>query len=188
MAVSLLGICGSMRKASINRALLRVVGETLPAGAQLTIVDDLDLPIFNSDLTDPAGVVALKAAVAAADGVVFGIPEYNYSIPGGLKNALDWLSRPPATSPMRGKPMAIVGAASGMGGTIRAQVHMRQMLLYSDSPCLGQPEVAIPRAQERFDAEGNLTDASTRALLVRFGEAFVTFVGRYQVTPQRPPE
>jgi chromate reductase, NAD(P)H dehydrogenase (quinone) len=188
VVVALLGICGSMRKASLNRALLRVVGETLPAGAQLEIVDDLDLPIFNSDLTDPPGVVALKAKVTAAAGVIFATPEYNYSIPGGLKNALDWLSRPPATSPMRGKPIGLVGAASGMSGTIRAQAHMRQMLLYSDSPCLGQPEVLIPRAQERFDAAGELTDASTRALLVHFGAAFVKFVGRYETIPQRPPE
>ncbi len=186
--VALLGICGSMRKASLNRALLRVVGETLPAGAQLDIVDDLDLPIFNSDLTDPPGVVELKEKVTAAAGVIFAIPEYNYSIPGGLKNALDWLSRPPTSSPMRGKPIGLVGAASGMSGTIRAQAHMRQMLLYSDSPCLGQPEVLIPRAHERFDAAGNLLDESTHALLVRFGAAFVTFVGRYATIPQRPPE
>lgn len=180
MAVTLLGICGSMRKASLNRALLRVVGETLPDGASLVIHDSLDMPIFNSDLADPPPVVALKAAVSAADGVVFAIPEYNYSIPGGLKNALDWLSRPPASSPMRGKPVGLVGAASGMSGTIRAQIHMRQMMLFSDSPCLGQPEVLIPRAHERFDAEGQLVDESTRALLVRFGAAFVAFVARHR--------
>jgi chromate reductase len=180
MAVRLLGICGSMRKASLNRALLRTVGETLPDGASLVIHDSLEMPIFNSDLEDPPAVLALKAAVAAADGVVFAIPEYNYSIPGGLKNALDWLSRPPASSPMRGKPVGLVGAASGMSGTIRAQVHMRQMMLFSDSPCLGQPEVLIPRAHERFDATGELADESTRALLVRFGLAFVAFVARFR--------
>jgi chromate reductase len=111
---------------------------------------------------------------------VFATPEYNYSIPGGLKNALDWISRPPDLSPMRGKPVGLVGAASGMSGTIRAQTHMRQMLLYSDSPCLSQPEVLIPRAHERFDAEGRLTDASTRVLLERFGSAMVAFVQRYR--------
>ena len=101
---------------------------------------------------------------------MFAVPEYNYSIPGGLKNALDWVSRPPATSPMRGKPIGLVGAATGMSGTIRAQLHMRQMLVYSDSPCLSQPEVLIPRAHERFDkATGKLTDESTRELLARFG-------------------
>lgn len=178
--VALLGICGSLRKASLNRALLEAVAETLPAHARMAITSDLDLPIFNNDLEDPPKVAELKALVAAADGVVFGVPEYNYSIPGGLKNALDWLSRPPAGSPMRGKPIGMVGAAAGMSGTIRAQTHLRQMLLYSDSPCLSQPEVLIPRAQDRFDAAGRLADASTRALLERFGAAMVVFVERYR--------
>jgi chromate reductase len=178
--VSLLGICGSMRRASTNRALLRAVGDALPPGATLTIHDSLDLPIFNSDLPDPAGVIELKAAIASADGVVFAVPEYNYSIPGGLKNALDWVSRPPATSPMRGKPVGLVGAATGMSGTIRAQTHLRQMLVFSDTPCLNQPEVLIPRAHERFDASGQLVDASTRDLLARFGVAMVAFVERHR--------
>ncbi len=178
---SLLGICGSLRKSSHNRALLTAVAEAMPAGSTMTIYDGLgDMPIFNSDLADPPPVVALKTAIAAADGVVFAVPEYNYSIPGGLKNALDWVSRPPATSPMRGKPIGLVGAASGMSGTIRAQTHMRQMLVYSDSPCLNQPEVLIPRAHERFDATGRLVDDSTRQLLERFGVAMVAFVERYR--------
>ena len=181
--VSLLGICGSMRKASTNRALLRAVGESLPEGATLAIHDSLDLPIFNSDLADPAGVIELKAAIARADGIVIAVPEYNYSIPGGLKNALDWVSRPPSTSPMRGKPVGLVGAATGMSGTIRAQLHLRQMLVYSDTPCLNQPEVLIARAHERFDAAGALTDPSTRDLLARFGSAMVAFTRRYKNEP-----
>lgn len=176
--LALLGICGSMRKASLNRQLLSAVGERLPPGTAFSVHDGLDrLPIFNSDLLDPPTVVALKEAVAAADGVIFAVPEYNYSIPGGLKNALDWLSRPPATSPMRRKPIGLVGATSGMSGTIRAQTHMRQMLIYSDSPCLLQPEVLIPRAHERF-ADGRLVDDSTRILIDQFGAAFVAFVRR----------
>jgi chromate reductase, NAD(P)H dehydrogenase (quinone) len=176
--VALLGICGSLRKASLNRALLAAVRDALPAGASMTLYDSIELPIFNSDLEDPAGVVRLKAAIAEADGLVFSVPEYNHSIPGGLKNALDWVSRPPADSPLRGKPIGMVGAASGMSGTIRAQAHLRQMMLYSDSPCLGQPEVLIPRAKERFDADGRLTDESTRVLLEQFGAAMVAFVRR----------
>lgn len=175
--VRLLGICGSLRRASLNRALLDVLGEALPHGAQLAIYDQLgELPIFNSDLVDPPPVAGLKAAIAEADGVVFAVPEYNYSVPGGLKNALDWVSRPPASSPMRGKPVGMVGATSGMSGTIRAQAHLRQMLVYSDSPCLNQPEVLIPRAHERFDAAGRLVDESTRALMVRFAAALCAFV------------
>ncbi len=177
--VALLGICGSLRRASLNRALLVAVGETLPAGTTLTLWDSLDLPIFSSDLAEPERVTALKAAIVAADGVVIGVPEYNYSIPGGLKNALDWISRPPPTSPMRGKPIGLVGAATGMSGTIRAQAHLRQMLVFSDSPCLLQPEVLIPRAQERFDADGRLVEPTTRDLLARFGTAFVTFIARH---------
>lgn len=167
-----------MRKASLNRALLIAVGETLPQGSTLTLLEALDLPIFNSDLSDPAAVTTLKQQIAAADGVVFAVPEYNYSIPGGLKNLLDWLSRPPAQSPLRGKPVGLVGAASGMSGTIRAQTHMRNILVYSDAPCLNQPEVTIPRAQDRFDDDGRLTDASTRTLLERFGASMVSFTTR----------
>ena len=176
----LLGICGSLRKASLNRALLVAVRDALPPEVQMTLHDDLDLPIFNNDLEDPPGVARLKAAIAAADGVVFSVPEYNYSIPGGLKNALDWVSRPPDQSPLRGKPVGMVGAASGMSGSIRAQTHLRQVLLYSDSPCLSQPEVLIPRAKERFDADGRLTDPSTRVLLEQFGAAMVAFVRRFR--------
>lgn len=178
--VALLGICGSLRKTSLNRALLAAVRDALPADARMSLYDSIDLPIFNNDLEDPPGVIQLKAAITAADGVVFSVPEYNYSVPGGLKNALDWVSRPPEQSPLRGKPIGMVGAASGMSGTMRAQSHLRQMLVYSDSPCLGQPEVLIPRAKERFDTEGRLTDASTRVLLEAFGAAMVAFVKRHR--------
>jgi chromate reductase len=179
--VSLLGICGSVRKASMNRVLLRELAQVMPEGSTLSIYDTIELPIFNSDLQDPPSVVALKDAVTAADGVVFAVPEYNYSIPGGLKNGLDWLSRPPATSPMRGKPIGLVGCATGMSGSIRAQLHMRQMLVYSDAPCMSQPEVLVPRAHERIDKEtGKITDESTVQLLAKFGAAFVAFVQKFR--------
>jgi chromate reductase len=180
-AVSLLAICGSTRKASLNRALLGAIGEVLPEGTVMTVWEGLEgLPIFNSDLQEPPSVVHLKSAITAVDGVIISVPEYNYSIPGGLKNALDWVSRPPATSPMRGKPVGIVGAATGMSGTIRAQNHLRQMFVYSDTPVLNQPEVLIPRAQERF-VDGKLVDESTRQLLTRFATAFVAHVRRYKL-------
>jgi len=177
---SLLGICGSLRRASINRALLQAIGGALPAGHSLTIHGSIEVPLFNSDLVEPTVVTELKDAIARADGVVFAVPEYNYSIPGGLKNALDWISSPPAKSPLRGTPVAIVGATSGMSGTIRAQLHMRQILLFSDCQILAQPEVLIPRAHERFDATGTLLDDSTRVLLARFGVAFAGFVQRHR--------
>lgn len=163
----------------MNRALLTALGEVLPQSATLRPWESLDLPIFNSDVADPDAVTNLKRAIAEADGVVFAVPEYNYSISGGLKNALDWISRPPPLSPLRGKPCGMIGAASGMSGTIRAQLHLRQMLVFSDTPCLMQPEVLIPRAQDRFDASGRLVDESTRALLARFAESMLGFVERY---------
>ena len=127
-------------------------------------------------------MIALKAAIAAADGVIFGVPEYNYSIPGGLKNALDWVSRPPATSPMRGKPIGLVGAATGMSGTIRAQTHLRQMLVYSDSPCLLPARGVDPARARAVRQAGQLTDEPTKQLLVRFGAAMVAFVRRCHAT------
>lgn len=174
---ALLGICGSLRKASINRWLLDEISRVLPEGSTLSVYESVELPIFNSDVAEPSQVTALKDAIAHADGVVFAVPEYNYSIPGGLKNALDWMSSPPLRSPLRGKPVGIVGAASGMSGTIRAQLHMRQILLFSDCQVLSQPEILIPRAHERFK-DGQLIDEPTRTLLSKFGEAMVRFVAR----------
>jgi len=181
MSVRLLGIVGSLRKASLNRALLREVGQVLPDGATLIEFDALgDLPLFNSDLVGtPAPVEALKQAIAGCDGIIFSVPEYNYSIPGALKNAIDWASRPPATSPLRGKPVGMIGSSVGMSGSMRAQYHLRQILIYSDNPVLVQPEVLIPRAKERFDAELRLTDDSTRELLRTFAAAMVQHVQRY---------
>jgi chromate reductase, NAD(P)H dehydrogenase (quinone) len=178
--VTLLGICGSLRKKSLNAALLRAVAETLPEGAQLVMFEDLgDIPPFNTDLAEePPAVTAMKSAIRQADGVVIATPEYNYSIPGVLKNALDWVSRP-APSPLRGKPVGIVGCAQGMSGSMRAQYHLRQILVYSDTPTLNQPEILIPRAHERFDQEGRLTDESTRELMRKFGVAMVAHLARY---------
>ena len=180
--VRLLGIGGSLRRTSHNRALLRAVGELLPDGVSLTIFERLgDLPLFNSDIPgDPEPVTALKAAIALSDGLIIATPEYNYSIPGVLKNAFDWASRPVATSPLRGKPVGIVGCAAGMSGSMRAQAHMRQILLFSDAPTLAQPEVLIPRSHERFDADGVLTDEATRDLVRKFAVAMVTHVNRYR--------
>jgi chromate reductase len=176
-SLTLLGICGSPRKRSTNHAVLRLIAGHLPVEVTYTEWDAVDeLPIFNPDLPEPASVQALRTLIAAADGVIIASPEYNYSIPGGLKNALDWMSSPPASSPLRGKPIGIAGAASGMSGTMRAQNHLREILVFSDSPCMLQPEVLIPRSHERFDADGNLLDESTGQLLSRFATAFVGFV------------
>jgi chromate reductase len=180
--VRLLGICGSLRSASLNRALLREIAAVLPADATLVIDDKLgELPLFNSDIKDdPPVVAAFKAQITGCDGVIFACPEYNYSVTGALKNGLDWASRPPPTSPMRNKPCGIVGGAAGISGSMRAQAHLRQMLIYSDSPTLNQPEVLIPKQFERFDSAGKLTDESTRDLLRKFGAAMVAHVVRHR--------
>jgi chromate reductase len=179
-AITLLGICGSLRKKSFNAALLRSVGETLPPEARLVEFAALgEIPLFNPDLPEePAAVTALKQAIREASGVVIATPEYNYSIPGLLKNALDWASRP-LPSPLRGKPVGIVGCAQGMSGSMRAQYHLRQILVFSDTPTLNQPEILIPRAHERFDQDGRLTDESTRELMRKFGVAMVAHCLRY---------
>jgi chromate reductase len=181
MSIRLLGVAGSLRKASYNRALLRAVGETLPEGVTLDLFDGLAaIPTFDPDnAVEPEAVVAWKQAIAAADALVIATPEYNYSIPGVLKNAIDYASRPPPTSPLRGKPVGIVSAATGISGGMRAQYHLRQILVFTNSPAMLQPEVIIPRAQERFDAAGVLTDASTRELLAKFGVSLVEWIRRF---------
>jgi chromate reductase, NAD(P)H dehydrogenase (quinone) len=181
--IKLLGIAGSIRRDSYNRALLRAVGAALPADATLTPYDQLAaLPTFDPDLTiDPPAVVDFKHAIAGADGLVIATPEYNYSLPGVLKNAIDWASRPPSTSPLRGKPVGIVSAAAGMSGGMRAQYHLRQILVFTDSPAMLQPEVFVARPQDRF-VDGVLTDAATIEHLRRFGTALVTWVTRFVAT------
>ncbi|XXF79534.1 NAD(P)H-dependent oxidoreductase [Myxococcaceae bacterium GXIMD 01537] len=183
-SLKLLGIAGSLRRQSFNRFLLEAVREELPPNVSLTLFDRLgDVPLYNADVEAqgvPEPVAALREAIRAADGLLIATPEYNYSVPGVLKNALDWASRPPATSALRGKPVGIIGASMGMSGTMRAQYHLRQVFVFTNSPVMPQPEVILARAQERFDAEGRLTDASTRELLRKFGISFEEWVRRFK--------
>jgi chromate reductase len=180
--VRLLGLVGSLRRASVNRSLVVAVAECLPPEATLTIYDGLgELPLFNTDIApEPESAARLKAAIASSDGLVVASPEYNYTVTGVIKNAIDWATRPVATSPLRGKPIGLVSASIGMSGGMRAQYHLRQIFVYTDSPVMAQPEVLIPRSNERFDAEGRLTDESTRVLLTKFGASLVTWVQRFR--------
>lgn len=176
-----LGLCGSLRKASMNRGLLRAAQEVAPEEMRITIYEGLgDLPPYNQDIdtaeTEPESVKRLRAAVREASGLLFASPEYNYSVPGFLKNAIDWASRPVQTSALKGKPAAIMGASSGIGGTMRAQYHLRQSFVFTQTYALLQPEVIIPRAGERTDAEGNLVDESTRELIRRQMRAFAAWI------------
>ena len=160
------GIAGSLRKASYNRALLRVAQELAPEGMEIRIFERIgELPHYDEDVEkqgDPEPVAALKRAIAEADALLFATPEYNQGVPGVLKNAIDWASRPARNSVLSKKPTAIFGASIASTGSARAQSQLRQDLVFSDVPVLVQPEVLVDRAQEKFDAERRLRDEKTR--------------------------
>ena len=164
MQIHVLGISGSLRKSSNNSGLLRAANELLPEGMTLEIFDLSAIPLYNNDLLAeglPPAVQEFKARIAAADALLIATPEYNYSIPGVLKNAIDWASRPLNESPFSGKPLAIMGAG-GVMGTSRAQSHLRQIAAGMNLLALNKPEVMLQRAWEKFDQNGNLTDETSR--------------------------
>ena len=162
--ITVLGICGSLRKLSINRGLLRAAQQLAPEGVTVETFDLSGIPPFNQDdeATPPAIVTEFKARIRAADAILFATPEYNYSIPGVLKNAIDWASRPYGDSAWAGKPAAIMGASLGMQGTSRAQYHLRQCFVFLDIHTVNKPEAMIPLAAQHCDAEGNLTNEKSR--------------------------
>jgi chromate reductase len=177
-----LGIAGSLRTGSYNRALLRAAIELAPEELEIRAFERLaELPLYDADLEArgiPEPVLALKTSMHEADGILIATPEYNHSIPGVLKNAIDWASRPAGHASYDGKPVAIIGATPGRGATIRAQAALRQSL-GADAYLLGKPEVLIPQAREKFDAEGRLTDEATRRVLRAFLEAFAAWIPRF---------
>ena len=160
-----LGIAGSLRTASYNRGLLRAAQELAPDGMELDVYDIRDLPYYDGDLEDagvPEPVQRLRDAIREADAVVFATPEYNRGTSGVLKNAIDWASRPPRQSVLDGKPVALMGATTGISGTANAQRQVREALLFPGAQTLPD-EVLVARAGEKFDANGDLTDPETRA-------------------------
>ena len=163
-AINVLGFSGSLRKGSLNTAALKAAAELAPADMKIIVADISDLPLYNEDVREqgyPPAVQRVREQVRNADAILFVTPEYNYSIPGVLKNAIDWISRPPE-QPFAGKPAAIMGVSPGAVGTARAQYHLRQVGVFLDLLFLNKPEVMIGSAATRFDAAGNLTDAATR--------------------------
>src|SRR4051794_38106833 len=162
--IRILGIAGSLRRGSYNRAALRAATELVPEGAILETFELDGIPGFNQDeeQNPPAKVTELKSRIREADAVLFVTPEYNYSVPGVLKNAIDWASRPYGDSAWNGKPAAIMGASVGTIGTARAQYHLRQVMVFLNMFPVNQPEVMIGNASERFDEQGNLTDEATK--------------------------
>jgi len=178
----ILGIPGSLRKESFNRALLRAAVELVPQGARLDTFELDGIPPFNQDeeATPHPKVAELKQRVRAADAILFVTPEYNYSIPGVLKNAIDCASRPYGDSAWNGKPVAIMGATIGSLGTARAQYHLRQTFVFLNMYPVNQPEVMVSNAQNRFDQEGRLTDDTTKKLIQQLLAELVNWTKRLQ--------
>jgi chromate reductase len=165
--MQVLGIPGSLRMASYNRGLLRAAQELAPDGMEIRVFGLNDIPLYDADVEadgDPAPVVAFKDAIRAADGLLIATPEYNRGIPGVLKNALDWASRPPFGSPLTNKHVAVMGASTGMSGTAKAQEQVRQTLSFPRAQVL-ETCVRVPEAYMRFDNEGRLVDEVARAAL-----------------------
>jgi chromate reductase, NAD(P)H dehydrogenase (quinone) len=178
--IRILGIAGSLRRQSYNRAALRAATQLVPDGATIDIFELDGLPGFNQDeeQNPPAKVVELKRRIREADAILIVTPEYNYSVPGVLKNAIDWASRPYGDSAWNGKPAAIMGASIGSIATARAQYHLRQMMVFLNMFPINQPEVMIGNASERFDAEGNLTDEMTKDFIRQLLQNLVEWTQR----------
>lgn len=179
-SVNILGIAGSLRKGSYNKAALRAAVKLVPQGSTLEIFDLDGIPPFNEDHEKefPPSAREFKAKVSAADAIVIATPEYNYSVPGVLKNAIDWASRPYGTSAWNAKPVGMMGASIGMFGTARAQYHLRQMFVFLNMFPLNQPEVMIANAAEKFDEQGNLKDPKTSEKIKELLEALVDWTRR----------
>jgi len=176
-------IVGSLRKGSYNRMLAHACQELAPADMTIVIWDRLrELPHYDTDLDThepPEAVADLRATIGAADALLIVMPEYNYSIPGVLKNAIDWASRPAFKSCLNKKPAAVLGAATGLMGTVRGQLALRQSLLFTETYLLLKPEVVVMKAAEKFDADGKLTDEPTRKMVASLLEALGPWATRF---------
>jgi chromate reductase len=173
--LSILGFAGSLRQGSFNGAILRAARETAASDVNLEIFDLGGIPLFNQDMENhpTEKVKEFKAAIRAADALLIATPEYNYSMPGVLKNALDSASRPYGDNALDGKPVAIMGASVGMLGTARAQYHLRQSCVFLNMLPLNRPEVMVPFAQDKIDETGRLTDQATREKIAELVKALI---------------
>lgn len=181
-----LAICGSLRKGSFNRMAMNAAIAAAPEGLRFREGIISDIPLYNEDVRmagEPEAVARLKKDVAAADAILFVTPEYNYSMPGVLKNAIDWVSRPPATSPFDGKPVAMLGASAGLMGTVRSQLHLRQTCQALNMLVMPRPEVMITQAASRFDPGGALTDETTARFIAQLMSAFRDWILRLKAAP-----
>ncbi len=180
--MKILGICGSLRKASLNMAALRACAELMPQGMTLEVASIADLPIFNQDVLDagmPEPVKRLRGEIVAADGLLIASPEYNFSIPAPLKNAIDWASRPPNQA-FQEKPIAVFSVTPGPVGGARVQYDLRRVLGQLWGHVLPRPEVFIGNAASKFDANGRIVDETTRKFLTDLLAGFKDWVVRMQ--------
>ncbi|MHB8404470.1 MAG: NADPH-dependent FMN reductase [Gammaproteobacteria bacterium] len=167
MSLKVIAFAGSLRKASYNRLALKAAMELQPAGMEIESFDIASIPIYNEDLREmgfPPVVETFREKIRAADALLMVTPEYNYSMPGVLKNAIDWASRPP-DQPFNDKPAAIMGASGSLLGTVRAQYDLRRSCVFLNMHLINKPEVMIAQAHNKFDASGRLTDETTRKLI-----------------------
>lgn len=178
--MKILGFAGSLRKASFNKALLRTAVEVAPEGMEIEVFDLEGIPPYNQDLdmTPPSRVTEFKARIRAAEAILIATPEYNYSIPGVLKNAIDWASRPYGDNAFNNKPVAIMGASIGMIATARAQYHLRQSFVFLNMHPLNQPEVMVPFAEGKVDGAGRLKDDAARQRIRELLEGLVAWTLR----------
>ena len=176
----ILGIPGSLRAASTNRGLLHAAQELAPSVVELELFDLRELPPYDGDVEasgDPEPVRRWKEAIREADGLLIATPEYNRGIPGVLKNAVDWASRPALAPVLAGKPVAIMGASTGMGGTANAQRQLREALGFPRAQVLEDPKVLVASSYEKFGADGRLLDKETRAQIAELLDALAVAAG-----------
>jgi len=178
--LNIFGFAGSLRKNSFNKAILRAASETLPEGVQLEIFDLEGIPPFNQDFehTPPEKVRQFKERIRAADAILIATPEYNYSIPGVLKNAIDWASRPSGDNAFEDKPVAIMSASGSMLGGARAQYHLRQTFVWLNMRALNRPEVIVNYADKKIDKDGKVTDEETRRKIKELLVALINWTRR----------
>jgi chromate reductase len=177
--LNVVGLCGSLRAASYNRMLMRLAQDLMPASMKLEAADWRDVPVFDADVLAkgmPPGVATLREQVRRADGLLIVTPEYNFSIPGGLKNVIDWLSRG-EDQPFAGKPVAILSASAGPVGGARVQYDLRKVMLFVNAMTLIKPEVFVGNVAGKFNADGTCTDETTRKFVSAQMAAFETWIG-----------
>lgn len=185
--VKIFGFAGSLRQGSYNKALIRAAQEVSPEDARLEVFDLEGIPLFNQDYEyePPETVRGFKTGIRSADAILIATPEYNYSIPGVLKNAIDWASRPFGDNAFDDKPVAAMSASVGMLGGVRAQYHLRQTFVYLNMHPVNQPEVMMPFAGERVDDYGRITDGKTKELIRQLLERLVDWTLRLRARSDR---